>query len=57
MELVLATMNESTAMCNLQHVRDSPETDFQKSEQNFMAVLFGFHFIYMCVFLEVFIGG
>ena len=45
-ELVLAITNESTPMYNLKHVGnipETPETDLQKSGQEFMAILFWFH--------------
>ena len=50
---------EPTLLCTLQRTGGIPETGLQKSEQEFMPllVLFGFHLVYMCVFLEIFIGG
>lgn len=47
-------------MYNLQHegdIPEIPETDLQKSGQEFIAVLFGFHFICMGIFFGIFIRG
>lgn len=49
--------HEFSLVYNLQHVGDIPETDLQKSGQEFMAVLFGFHLICMGIILEIFIKG
>lgn len=49
--------HESGLVYNLQHIGDVPETDLQKSGQEFMAVLFGFHLICIGIFLEIFIRG
>ena len=55
----LVSHQESIRICNLWHIGDIPGADLQKSEQEFIAllVLFGVHLVYMCVFLEIFIGG
>lgn len=51
-EVELVSHQEPTLMCDLWHIGSVPETELQKSEQEFMAllVLFGFHLVYIVYF-------